>query len=71
MLAAQRMLEAKYRDATRGADDWQRRAELAVRAGNDELAREALRRKKAFTVRDQSQVWGSTSKFWVVTRLEL
>ena len=51
VLATQRMLESKYRDAQRGADDWQRRAELAVRAGNDELAREALRRKKAFSVR--------------------
>ena len=45
------MLESKFRDATRSADDWQRRAELAVRAGNDELAREALHRKKAFSVR--------------------
>lgn len=49
VLATQRMLEAKYRGATLSADDWQRRAELAVRAGNDELAREALRRKKAFS----------------------
>ena len=51
VLAAQRMLEAKYNEAARGADDWARRAELAVRSGNDDLAREALRRKKAFAVR--------------------
>ena len=51
MLAAQRMLEAKYNEAARGADDWARRAELAVRSNNDDLAREALRRKKAFAVR--------------------
>jgi hypothetical protein len=51
VLAAQRMLESKYNDAVRGADDWGRRAELAVRSSNDDLAREALRRKKAFTVR--------------------
>ena len=51
VLAAQRMLESKYNEAARGADDWGRRAELAVRSNNDDLAREALRRKKAFAVR--------------------
>ena len=50
VLAAQRMLESKYNEAARGADDWGRRAELAVRSNNDDLAREALRRKKAFAV---------------------
>ncbi len=54
VLAAQRMLEAKYNEAARGADDWGRRAELAVRSNNDDLAREALRRKKAFAVRPAS-----------------
>ena len=54
VLAAQRMLEAKYNEAARGADDWGRRAELAVRSNNDDLAREALRRKKAFAVNHAS-----------------
>lgn len=36
-------------DQTQGtADEWLRRAELAVRKGQDDLAREALRRRKAF-----------------------
>ena len=55
VLATQRMLEAKYNEAARGADDWARRAELAVRSNNDDLAREALRRKKAFSVRPAAQ----------------
>ena len=54
VLAAQRMLENKFNDAARSAEDWERRAMLAVRANSDELAREALRRKKAFSVRHQS-----------------
>ncbi len=58
------MLEAKYNEAARGADDWGRRAELAVRSNNDDLAREALRRKKAFAVRHTSAkpVYGTCSE---------
>ena len=32
-------------------DEWLRRAELALKKGDEELAREALKRKKAFQVR--------------------
>jgi phage shock protein A len=32
-------------------DDWLKRAELAVSKGEDELAREALKRRKAYQVR--------------------
>lgn len=38
-----------------GQDDWLKRAELAVSKGEDELAREALKRRKAYQVR----VWAS------------
>lgn len=31
-------------------DDWLKRAELAVNKGEDELAREALKRRKAYQV---------------------
>ena len=31
-------------------DEWLRRAELALQKGDEELAREALKRKKAFQV---------------------
>ena len=59
VMAAQRMLESKYNEAAQGANDWGRRAELAVRSNNDELAREALRRKKAFAVRPISLQHGT------------
>lgn len=32
-------------------DDWYRRAELALGKGEEELAREALKRRKAYAVR--------------------
>lgn len=35
-------------------DDWLRRAELAVSKGEDELAREALKKRKAYQVRRSS-----------------
>jgi PspA/IM30 family len=43
-------MERKVQDAQAAVDDWRRRAELALRAGEEDLAREALRRKKAFQV---------------------
>lgn len=33
-------------------DEWYRRAELALNKGDDDLAREALKRRKAYAVRD-------------------
>lgn len=48
VLASQKQLEAKYKQAQDTADDWLRRAELAVQKGEDELAKEALKRRKAF-----------------------
>jgi phage shock protein A len=36
-------------------DDWLKRAELAVSKGEDELAREALKRRKAYQVR--ARLW--------------
>jgi phage shock protein A len=41
-------VEAKYKQAQITADDWLKRAELAVSKGEDELAREALKRRKAY-----------------------
>lgn len=45
--AAKKRLEAKYTTAQQNADDWYRRAELALGKGEEELAREALSRKKS------------------------
>jgi phage shock protein A len=44
--ADEKRLEAKYREAKAGADEWQRRAVLALQKSRDDLAREALLRKQ-------------------------
>jgi phage shock protein A len=48
VLASQKQIEAKYKQAQTTSDEWLRRAELALKKGDEELAREALKRKKAF-----------------------
>jgi len=48
VLASQKQLEAKYKAAQTTADEWYRRAELALQKGDDDLAREALKRRKAY-----------------------
>ncbi len=45
-IADEKRLEAKYRKAKDGADEWQRRAVLALQKGREDLAREALLRKQ-------------------------
>lgn len=44
-IAAQQRLEAEYNQREQAVQDWQRRAELAVDRGDDNLARQALQRK--------------------------
>ncbi|KAK2079548.1 hypothetical protein QBZ16_001942 [Prototheca wickerhamii] len=46
--AAQRRLEAKRASAAETAAEWYRRAELALGKGDEELAREALARRKSY-----------------------
>ena len=46
MIAQEKELEADLRDAQRDSLEWERRAELAVTSGKDDLAREALRRRR-------------------------
>ncbi|PNH12049.1 Membrane-associated protein, chloroplastic [Tetrabaena socialis] len=46
VMASQRQLSTKQKSMQSSADQWLARAELAVRRGEDELAREALRRRK-------------------------
>ena len=47
-IADEKQLFQRYKDNQAKADDWQRRAELAVEKGQDDLAREALQRRNAF-----------------------
>lgn len=47
-MAAEKQMSTKFAAAQSTADEWLRRAELAVRKGQDELAREALMRRKTY-----------------------
>jgi phage shock protein A len=47
-IAAQRRSQQQYENNLKEADNWQARAQLALQKGNEELAREALVRKKGF-----------------------
>ncbi len=46
--ASEKRMQAKCAQAQTTADEWYRRAELALSKGDEELAREALSRRKAF-----------------------
>ena len=47
-IADERLLQKRYEDNQKKADEWQRKAELAVANGQDELAKEALLRRRSF-----------------------
>jgi phage shock protein A len=46
MIAQEKEIESDLQEAQRDSREWNRRAELAVQSGKDDLAREALRRKR-------------------------
>lgn len=48
-IAAQKRTEKQYNDAQNEINKWQRNAQLALQKGDDNLARQALERKKTFT----------------------
>ncbi|MQL80530.1 hypothetical protein Taro_012965, partial [Colocasia esculenta] len=48
VLASQKRLENKYKAAQQASDDWYRRAQLALSKGDEDLAREALKRRKSY-----------------------
>jgi phage shock protein A len=47
-IATQKRTERQYSQAQTTADDWYRRAQLALQKGEEELAREALVRRKSY-----------------------
>lgn len=47
VMTTQKLLEAKYKKAKAAADEWYGRAELALRNGKEDLAREALERRQS------------------------
>ncbi|MEA5579589.1 PspA/IM30 family protein [Anabaena sp. UHCC 0451] len=48
-IAAQKRTEKQYNDAANEVNKWQRNAQLALQKGDENLARQALERKKSFT----------------------
>ncbi|WVZ67849.1 hypothetical protein U9M48_016875 [Paspalum notatum var. saurae] len=48
VLASQKRLENKYKAADQASADWYRRAQLALQKGDEDLAREALKRRKSY-----------------------
>uniref|UniRef100_A0A7N2MWE2 Uncharacterized protein n=1 Tax=Quercus lobata TaxID=97700 RepID=A0A7N2MWE2_QUELO len=51
VLASQKQLENKYKAAQQASEDWYRRAQLALQKGEEDLAREALKRRKSYAAR--------------------
>lgn len=48
VLASQKRLENKYKAAEQASEDWYKRAQLALGKGDEDLAREALKRRKSY-----------------------
>ncbi|KAK9141249.1 hypothetical protein Scep_010930 [Stephania cephalantha] len=48
VLASQKRLENKYKSAQQASDEWYRKAQLAIQKGDEDLAREALKRRKSY-----------------------
>lgn len=63
-IADERKLKAQAEDEARQAQDWERRAMLAVREGRDDLARQALMRQQEYGQRAQTlyETWQRQSE---------
>lgn len=48
VIASRKQMEKKFEQAQVTADDWYKRAQLALEKGDDELAREALKRRRSY-----------------------
>jgi len=55
VIASQKQLEMKQKQAATAADEWYRRAELALGKGEEALAKEALKRRKDYQT--QADQW--------------
>ena len=61
-------MEERYGAAQAASDEWRRRAQWALRKGDEDLAREALRRRKTFEVRCMLRKVPSSSELLAVAR---
>ncbi|KAF8041559.1 hypothetical protein BT93_A0223 [Corymbia citriodora subsp. variegata] len=48
VIASQKRLENKYKAAEQASEEWYRKAQLAIQKGEEDLAREALKRRKSY-----------------------
>ncbi|KAF7805320.1 Membrane-associated 30 kDa protein, chloroplastic [Senna tora] len=48
VLASQKRLENKYKSTQQASEEWYRKAQLALQKGDEDLAREALKRRKSY-----------------------
>lgn len=55
IIASKKQIEAKYKQSEEAVAQWTSRAELAVKSGQDDLAREALKKRKAYE--EQLKTW--------------
>ena len=62
-IADEKKLYARYQEAQTQADEWQRKAELAVEKGDDELAKQALARRNSYaqTAQGFQEQWQAQS----------
>lgn len=70
MIAQEKELQMDYDQAARLSSDWDRKAELAVTQSKDDLAREALRRKRDNAEHAQTYAANLQSQKEMVTKLK-
>lgn len=70
MIAQEKELQMDYDQAARLSSEWERKAELAVTQGKDDLAREALRRKRDNADHAQTYAANLQSQREMVTKLK-
>jgi phage shock protein A len=70
MIAQEKELQMDYDQAARLSSEWDRKAELAVTQGKDDLAREALRRKRDNSEHAQTYALQLQSQKDMVTKLK-
>lgn len=70
MIAQEKLLQADVEKNRTEADQWQRKAELAVTRGREDLAREALSRKRDYAQIAETYMQQLVSQSQVVTKLK-
>merc|ERR1712216_829647 len=69
VMASQKQLETKYAAANKAAEDWYKRAQLALEKGDEDLAREALTRRKSYAENAESMKANSDAQTDAVEKL--